>query len=91
MLRKSDSDFRSNAELGGKGYIFTPSESFIALAEKVATVLDLDYMGADFLFGSDGEPILCEVNSNAFFGVMEQVSGVNVAKAYAEYIIKNVY
>ena len=91
MQRKSETDFRSNAELGGKGYAYTPNAEFIAVAEKVAEILNLDYMGIDLLFGENGEPIVCEVNSNAFFGVMEQVSGVNVAKKYAEYIIKTVY
>lgn len=89
MLRVSENDFRSNAELGGKGYEFKPSKEFISVAEKVARLLDLDYMGIDLMFGESGEPILCEVNSNAFFGVMERVSNVNVAKAYAEYILKN--
>ena len=91
MLRKSNGDFRSNAELGGTGYPYTPDKKFIEVAEKVANVLDLDYMGIDLLFGENGEPIVCEVNSNAFFGVMEKVTGVNVAKAYAEYIYEKVY
>lgn len=91
MKRKSETDFRSNAELGGKGYAFTPNEEFIRVAEKVANILNLDYMGIDLLIGKNGEPIVCEVNSNAFFGVMEQVSGVNVAKKYAEYIIETIY
>ena len=91
MLRKSTTDFRSNAELGGKGYEFIPNNEFIKVAEKVAEILNLDYMGIDLMFGKNGEPILCEVNSNAFFGVMEKVSGVNVAKAYAEYVYKSIY
>lgn len=91
MKRSSLSDFRSNAALGGTGEKFTPSDRFIAVAERVAEALDLDYMGIDLLFGSDGEPIFCEANSNAFFSLMESVSGVNVAKAYAEYMHKTVY
>ena len=91
MQRKSETDFRSNAELGGKGYPYTPSEEYIKVAEKVAEILDLDYMGIDLLIGKNGEPIVCDVNSNAFFGVMEQVSGVNVAEKYAKYIINTIY
>ena len=91
MLRKSTTDFRSNAELGGVGYEYNPPKEFIEVAEKIADVLDLDYMGVDLMFGKDNEPILCEVNSNAFFGVMEKVSKVNVAKAYANYVISQVY
>ena len=91
MLRVSSGDFRSNAELGGTGHPYTPDKKFIEVAEKVANILDLDYMGIDLLFGENGEPIVCEVNSNAFFGVMEKVTGVNVAKAYAEYVYNKVY
>ena len=91
MKRTSETDFRSNAALGGKGENFSPSENFISVAEKVAAALDLDYMGIDLLFGSNGEPVFCEANSNAFFSVIEKASGVNVAKAYAEYMCKTVY
>ena len=91
MKRSSETDFRSNAALGGRGEKFTPPDSFVAVAEKVADALNLDYMGIDLLFGGDGEPIFCEANSNAFFTLMEKVSGVNVAKAYAEYMRKTVY
>ncbi len=87
MLRYSYSDFRSNSALGGKAEKFEPSKEFIEVAEKVADILNLDYMGVDLMFGISGEPILCEVNSNAFFTAMEKVCNVNVAKAYAEHII----
>ena len=89
MQRISDGDFRSNAALGGRAEPFDPPKSFIETAEAVAKVLDLDYMGVDLLFGENGEPVLCEVNSNAFFTVMEQTVNVNVAKAYAEHILKS--
>jgi RimK family alpha-L-glutamate ligase len=90
MLRFSSVDFRSNVELGGKASAYQPSEEVIALCEKTAQILGLDYCGIDVLFGEDG-PLICEVNSNAFFGGMEQCTGINVAKAYAEYIYNKVY
>ena len=90
MLRYSESDFRSNAALGGKAKEFTPSKEFIEVAEKVAKALNLDYMGIDLMFGANGEPVLCEVNSNAFFTTMEEVCNVNVAKAYAEHIVSTI-
>ncbi len=91
MLRKSDSDFRSNIELGGKGDKYQPSKAMRALCEKTAKVLKLDYCGIDILLGEKDEPIVCEVNSNAFFGGIESVTGENVAKAYAEHMYKSVY
>ena len=35
--------------------------------------------------------LLSEVNSNAFFGTIERVTGVDVAARYAEYLVKAVY
>ena len=53
-------------------------------------LLGLDFAGVDVLFGRDG-PLLCEVNSNAFFGGIERVTGVNVAREYAQYMYEQVY
>ena len=91
MQRSSKTDFRSNIELGGIGKSIELAKSFIEIAERVADILHLDYCGIDLLYGEKGEPIVCEVNSNAFFGAMESVSGVNVAAKYAEYMYETIY
>ena len=88
MIRENSNDFRSNIALGGKGRKFEPSAEFIATAEKCAYVLGLDYCGVDLLFGENDKPYVCEVNSNAFISEIERITGVNVARAYAEHIIK---
>lgn len=89
FLRSSNGkDFRSNAALGGNGEKFQAPKSFISLAEKVSRILNLDYMGIDLMFGENNEPIVCEVNSNAFFEVAEEITQINVAKTYVEYILK---
>ena len=89
MQRVSEEDFRSNIELGGRAEAFEPPRAFIELAETSAQMLGLDYCGVDLLFGSEGQPLLCEVNSNAFFRGIESVSGVNVGGAYADYVLKS--
>jgi gamma-F420-2:alpha-L-glutamate ligase len=89
MKRVNDAgDFRSNIALGGHGEAVVIPPAYIAIAEKAAQILSLDYGGADVMIGPNGEPILCEVNSNAFIGGIEPTTGVNVAKAYASYIQK---
>ena len=88
MRRQSDCDFRSNIELGGVGTPVEIDEKLHTLTEKVADLLQLDYCGIDILYGRDGY-LLCEVNSNAFFGGIERVTGINVAKTYAEHIVEN--
>ena len=91
MLRKNDNDFRSNVGFGGKGYKFKPDEKYLSLAIKASEILELDYCGIDILFGKNNEPILCEVNSNAFFDEFEKVNDINVAKIYAQYVCDLIY
>ncbi len=85
MMRKNDSDFRSNIAIGGKGYKYEPDEELKRLSLKITSRLGLAYAGIDYLFGRDGW-LLCEVNSNAFFEGFERVTGINVARAYARYV-----
>ena len=90
MERYNENDFRSNVALGGKCRKIDPPAEFITVAESCAKVLGLDYCGVDLLYGDNGEPYVCEVNSNAFFFGFEKTTGVNVAKIYAEYIVRTV-
>ena len=90
MERQSNGDFRSNIELGGKGNKINTPPDMVELCVKTAEILGLDYCGIDLLLGKDGYYV-CEVNSNAFFGGIEAVTGVNVAHAYAEHIFKEIY
>lgn len=57
------------------------------MAEKVSKAISLDYAGIDIMFGPNYEPILTEVNSNAFFTEIEKVSGVNITKLLVEHIL----
>ena len=86
MLRQNTQDFRSNIAHGGKA---TPAEipqDIAAMCEKAADIIGLDYCGIDVLLGDT--PKICEVNSNAMFEAMEKVTGVNVARLYAEHIVR---
>ena len=80
-----EGEFRSNIELGGRGEGIDLPKAYAEAAERVAQHLKLDYCGVDLLEGA--EPIVCEVNSNAFFEGLEQATGVNIAEKYAEYIV----
>ena len=90
MLRTHESDFRSNISVGGQGKKFEATGEMRALCREVSARLGLDYCGIDLLFGKDGW-LVCEVNSNAFFGGIEGVTGVNVARAYAGHIMREIY
>lgn len=89
MKRTSFNDFRSNVSAGGKGEFYAADQTTIALSEKIADSLCLDYCGIDFLFGKYGL-ILCEVNSNAFFKEFEKTTEINIAELYAKHILSTV-
>ena len=88
MLRMSDHDFRSNIGSGGRGEVYELTPEMTDIAKRTAKVLGLDYCGIDMLFGKEG-PLICEVNSNAFFYTFEKITGINVAKRYVDHIINN--
>ena len=88
MQRRNDNDFRSNIELGGRGYPVSISPKVREIAERAAAILSLDYCGVDVLEGESGEPVVCEVNSNAFFNEAEKVTGINIAGFYAGHIVR---
>ncbi|MCH5159853.1 MAG: RimK family alpha-L-glutamate ligase [Clostridiales bacterium] len=88
MMRENLDDFRSNVAHGGKAKAIDVPKDIAKMCEKTANIIGLDYCGVDVLLGDT--PKLCEVNSNAMFEAMEAATGVNVAKLYAEHIIKSV-
>ncbi|MBO5736470.1 MAG: RimK family alpha-L-glutamate ligase, partial [Clostridia bacterium] len=81
-----EGEFRSNIELGGVGQPIQPPKEYLHAAECAAKALGLDYCGVDLLETADG-PVVCEVNSNAFFDGFEKVTGIDVADAYAKHIV----
>lgn len=91
MQRKSDTDFRSNLELGGTATLVEIDDRLRDICELTAKRLKLDYCGIDVLYGDNDGYLVCEVNSNAFFGGIERVTGVNIARLYAEHIFREIY
>ena len=85
--RAKAGEFRSNIELGGSGEKITLKKEYAEAAERCALALGLDYCGVDLLEAKDG-PVVCEVNSNAFFEGLEAATGIDVAAAYAKHIVK---
>ena len=88
MKRSNDHDFRANIAGGGHAMAYTPCDEECMIALKVCNALKLDHAGVDILTGSDGAPVLCEVNSNAHFKGLCECTGVNIPRLIIENAIK---
>lgn len=86
MYRFSETDFRANVSNGASMKPYEPNEAFCKLAIAATKKLGADFTGVDLLFGPEGEPILCEVNSNAHIKNIYDCTGIDVA----EYIFKHI-
>ena len=83
-------DFRSNFGETATSKKLDDNSKFFAFAEILAQKLDILYAGIDLLYDENNEPILCEINSNAFFEEFEKVTGIDAAKLYVDMVIKEI-
>ena len=90
FIRKNNYDFRSNFGDEATSTKLENPAKYEGFAQEIAEKLHIEYAGIDLLVHDNGEPILCEINSNAFFEEFERVTGLNVAKAIAEMVIRKV-
>ncbi|MFP7253443.1 RimK family alpha-L-glutamate ligase [Terribacillus goriensis] len=88
MIRTSETDFRANVSRGGSMQQYTPTEIESELAIAAATAVGTDFAGVDLLFGPGGEPLVCEVNSNAHIRSIYDCTGVDVTETIISYIIE---
>lgn len=89
-VHKTADGFISNMSYGCNTIPYQLNEEQKELCKKAAQALNADYCGIDILFGENGKPILCEVNSNAIVKNIERVTGVNVIGAYIDYVLKEI-
>ena len=87
MKRENPHSYLSNLATGGIASKTELPQEYLKVAEKCASVLGLDYCGVDILEGPNGEPIVSEVNSNAFYEGIEKTTGINVAGCYVDYLL----
>ncbi|WP_096153157.1 MULTISPECIES: ATP-grasp domain-containing protein [Bacillus] len=90
MKRISENDFRANVSNGGRMETYEPTQEEKELAIECANIVGADFAGVDLLFGEDGSPIVCEINSNAHIRNIYNCTGVNVAEFIIPHVLKKV-
>ena len=88
MRRFNDSDFRSNVTLGGGTENATPTRAQHDAALAACRAVGADFAGVDILYGSGGEPLVCEVNTNPHFRSTLECTGVNLADSIAAHVLR---
>ena len=88
FIRYNNDDFRSNFGDTADGKSLNNPEKYYKFAQDISDKLNIEYAGIDLLFDQNDNPILCEINSNAFFEEFEKVTHLNVAKGIAEMILR---
>ena len=88
--RYNDSDFRSNFGKTASSETITLSDKQKEMINKIISEIDIEYAGIDLLFGENDEPVLCEMNSNAFFEEFEKTTKIDVAKLFMEMVVQKV-
>lgn len=90
MKRTSEHDFRANMTNGGESAPYIPTTAEADLAIAAAQILGVDFAGIDLLFGEEG-PLLCEVNSNSHLLNIYHCTGINIADAMFDYMVKRTF
>ena len=84
--RYNELDFRSNFGNSATSKEYPLKGKYLELAKLISSQFNIEYAGVDLLFGENDEPLLCEINSNAFFEEFEKITEINVAKLFMEMI-----
>lgn len=88
MRRAAPGEFRANLHRGGSGekVKLTPEERSIAV--RAAKAMNLRIAGVDLIRSNHG-PLVLEINSSPGLEGIERATGVDVAGAVIEYIVKH--
>ena len=78
--QNNEGDFRANLANGSTAHNYTPTAEETRLALASCAACKVDFAGVDLLQSKQG-PLVCEVNSNAHFLGLMEVTGVNPARA----------
>ncbi len=88
MRRFNATDFRSNVTLGGGTAPVEPTPAERDAAIAACEAVGADFAGVDILYGPDGEPLVCEVNSNPHFRSTLDCTGVNLADSIVSLVLE---
>ena len=89
VMRTSQTDFRANYKLGGKAEIVDVPKDIERMVRTIVPDLMADFVGIDFIF-NDGKPYLNEIEDVVGTRMLYQLTDLDPAKMYIDYIADRV-
>lgn len=86
IKRSSSNSFKSNFSLGGQAERYSLSQSQQKLVKKIINILDIDFVGIDFLLNQNGEFLFNEIEDAVGTRTLYQHYEYDVVQKYLEYI-----
>lgn len=86
-LRFNPQSFKSNYSLGGQVQSVTPTDYQIEIVNKITSYLKSDYIGIDFVL-HNGNWVLNEIEDIVGSRMLYNITKIDVAKTYCDYICK---
>ncbi len=88
IVRRSDSDFRSNFSLGGKVGEGPVSEEQISIIQKLYNTLGFDLVGVDFIL-HNGQWVLNEIEDVVGTRMLYKCTDIDIVDLYFEHILSS--
>ena len=85
VYRHSKNDFRSNFSLGGEVFAYEPDHEVVDTAIKVASLLNADYIGVDFI-KVNNQWLVNEIEDPVGARMLYKTSNVDVVNLLTDYI-----
>lgn len=85
ILRKSETDFRSNFCLGGSAIPYNLSADEINLIKSIANLVPYDYIGIDFIF-HQGRLVFNEIEDTVGARMVYEKTDIDILSRYCDYI-----
>lgn len=89
VKRISDSSFKSNYSLGGRVEKYELNDAIKEISLKAAKAIGLEFCGIDLLF-TENSYTVCEVNGNAGFRTISQVSDIDIPMELFKWVRENI-
>ena len=87
VLRRSETDFRSNFSLGGEVSLVDPPAEICEMVETLQTKFAFDFVGVDFI-RDEGKWILNEIEDVVGSRMLYKTANLDVAELYLQHVAK---